>query len=314
MGRKKKTQVFVLKPWCWYCEREFEDEKVLLQHQKSKHFKCQLCPRKLHKTAGGLMVHSQQVHKCDPEPLTNTLPGRDGYDIEIFGMEGVPTNALAEWKARKEGEAGTAALAAAAAAKRPRHSYTVIPEADLAAALAQHKILMASRTNVSRPRFDNPTAFNYGGAPPFSNPPLPSFPPGFPMPPPTFAPGAPPPTMPPQFRPPFPPAGMPQFTGNSPLPPGVTPPLPGAATPLPPFRPPTFVPQQLPVALVEVQPPKDGVIWPDTTASPAEKRAQQPRYRYLSPTPGEVAPGAALGAVGSEAELTRKRKAAADFL
>ncbi|WWC65839.1 uncharacterized protein I303_108461 [Kwoniella dejecticola CBS 10117] len=80
MGKKKRTQVFVLKPWCWYCEREFEDDKVLLQHQKSKHFKCQLCPRKLNvskglvgtwltkKTAGGLMVHSQQVHKCDPEP------------------------------------------------------------------------------------------------------------------------------------------------------------------------------------------------------------------------------------------------------
>jgi hypothetical protein len=28
MGKKKsKAQVFVLKPWCWYCEREFEDEK-----------------------------------------------------------------------------------------------------------------------------------------------------------------------------------------------------------------------------------------------------------------------------------------------
>jgi len=28
MGKKKsKSQVFVLKPWCWYCEREFEDEK-----------------------------------------------------------------------------------------------------------------------------------------------------------------------------------------------------------------------------------------------------------------------------------------------
>lgn len=27
MGKKKRTQVFVLKPWCWYCEREFEDEK-----------------------------------------------------------------------------------------------------------------------------------------------------------------------------------------------------------------------------------------------------------------------------------------------
>jgi hypothetical protein len=28
MGKKKsKVQAFVLKPWCWYCEREFEDEK-----------------------------------------------------------------------------------------------------------------------------------------------------------------------------------------------------------------------------------------------------------------------------------------------
>ena len=77
--------------------------------------------------------------------LTNTLPGRDGFDIEIFGMEGVPTNALAEWKARKEADAGSAALAAAAAARRPRHSYPVIPEADLHIALAQHKALMATR-------------------------------------------------------------------------------------------------------------------------------------------------------------------------
>jgi hypothetical protein len=126
--------------------------------------------------------------------LTNTLPGRDGYDIEIFGMEGVPTNALAEWKARKEAEAGTAALAAAAAGKRPRHAYTVIPEADLTAALAQHKALMASRDN-PMPRHALPT-FPPGSAPPFPTLGFPSFPPGFPMPPPTLAPGAPPPTLP----------------------------------------------------------------------------------------------------------------------
>lgn len=60
-------------------------------------------------------------------------------------MEGVPVNALAEWKARKEAEAGTAALAAAAVAKRPRVAYTVIPEVDLQAALVQHKLLMAKR-------------------------------------------------------------------------------------------------------------------------------------------------------------------------
>ena len=25
MGRKKKKQT---KPWCWYCNREFDDEKI----------------------------------------------------------------------------------------------------------------------------------------------------------------------------------------------------------------------------------------------------------------------------------------------
>lgn len=71
-------------------------------------------------------------------------------------MEGVPTNALAEWKARKETEAGSAALAMAAAAKRPRMAYTVIPEADLQAALAQHKALMAKRNYPPVPNFPPP--------------------------------------------------------------------------------------------------------------------------------------------------------------
>ena len=39
---------------------------VLMQHQKAKHFKCNLCPRRLN-TAGGLAVHIQQVHKLEPE-------------------------------------------------------------------------------------------------------------------------------------------------------------------------------------------------------------------------------------------------------
>jgi hypothetical protein len=77
--------------------------------------------------------------------LTNTLPGRDGYDIEIFGMEGIPTNAAAEWKARKEEEAGGALLAAAAGQDRPRNVYNVISEADLHVALIQHKALMSQR-------------------------------------------------------------------------------------------------------------------------------------------------------------------------
>ena len=39
---------------------------VLMQHQKAKHFKCHMCPRRLN-TAGGLAVHIQQVHKLEPE-------------------------------------------------------------------------------------------------------------------------------------------------------------------------------------------------------------------------------------------------------
>ncbi|ORX37753.1 hypothetical protein BD324DRAFT_623201 [Kockovaella imperatae] len=290
MGKKKRTQVFVLKPWCWYCEREFEDEKVLLQHQKSKHFKCQMCPRKLN-TAGGLMVHSQQVHKCEPEPLTNTLPGRDGYDIEIFGMEGIPTNALAEWRARKEAEAGTAALAATANGKRIRHSYNVIPEADLIAALAQHKALMAARNNPGSVFPPFPGSFPIGIPPP--NPTLNRFPGEMPMPPPTLPTG-----MPPSMYPP-PPGFQPPMAQN-----GIS----GVAPP------PTFVPQSneatkvLTTSDVVVEPPKDGVMWPDVTASPAEKRAQQARYRYQSPPPGSAESAESFEAA------SRKRKAAADFL
>lgn len=42
-----------------------------MQHQKAKHFKCNLCPRRLN-TAGGLAVHIQQVHKLEPEKCVPT--------------------------------------------------------------------------------------------------------------------------------------------------------------------------------------------------------------------------------------------------
>jgi hypothetical protein len=48
--------------WCFYCDREFETEKILIEHQKARHFKCQICSRKLN-SASGLNVHMTQVHK-----------------------------------------------------------------------------------------------------------------------------------------------------------------------------------------------------------------------------------------------------------
>ncbi|KAJ4985161.1 ubiquitin carboxyl-terminal hydrolase, family 1, partial [Stagonosporopsis vannaccii] len=77
------------RPWCYYCERDFDDLKILISHQKAKHFKCDRCGRRLN-TAGGLSVHMNQVHKENLTHVENAIGGRQGLDIEIFGMEGVP--------------------------------------------------------------------------------------------------------------------------------------------------------------------------------------------------------------------------------
>lgn len=59
MGRKKKKNR--QKIWCFYCDREFADEKVLTDHQKARHFKCPECFKRV-LTMGGLLVHMTQVH------------------------------------------------------------------------------------------------------------------------------------------------------------------------------------------------------------------------------------------------------------
>ncbi|KAH6639559.1 RING-6 protein [Boeremia exigua] len=81
------------RPWCFYCERDFDDLKILISHQKAKHFKCDRCGRRLN-TAGGLSVHMNQVHKENLTHVENAIGGRQGLDIEIFGMEGVPAEIL----------------------------------------------------------------------------------------------------------------------------------------------------------------------------------------------------------------------------
>jgi transcription initiation factor IIE alpha subunit len=60
MGKKKRR--VERKPFCYYCDRPFDDEKVLVQHQKAKHFKCQVCGKKM-TTASSLSIHCIQVHK-----------------------------------------------------------------------------------------------------------------------------------------------------------------------------------------------------------------------------------------------------------
>ncbi|XP_061568191.1 BUB3-interacting and GLEBS motif-containing protein ZNF207-like [Cololabis saira] len=92
MGRKKKKQ---MKPWCWYCNRDFDDEKILIQHQKAKHFKCHICHKKLY-TGPGLAIHCMQVHKDTIDGVPNAIPGRTDIELEIYGMEGIPEKDMEE--------------------------------------------------------------------------------------------------------------------------------------------------------------------------------------------------------------------------
>ncbi|KAJ5179493.1 hypothetical protein N7492_002703 [Penicillium capsulatum] len=96
MGKKRRgpsLEEILARPWCYYCERDFDDLKILTLHQKAKHFKCERCGRRLN-TAGGLSVHMGQVHKEQLTEIENALPNRSGLDVEIFGMEGIPDDVL----------------------------------------------------------------------------------------------------------------------------------------------------------------------------------------------------------------------------
>ncbi|KAL4572475.1 hypothetical protein LXL04_019253 [Taraxacum kok-saghyz] len=92
MGKKKKRVSSDV--WCYYCDREFDDEKILVQHQKAKHFKCHVCHKKL-STAGGMAIHVLQVHKETVSKVPNAKEGRESTDIEIYGMQGIPPDVLA---------------------------------------------------------------------------------------------------------------------------------------------------------------------------------------------------------------------------
>ncbi|GMI73326.1 suppressor of FRIGIDA4 [Hibiscus trionum] len=101
MGKKKKR--VPSKVWCYYCDREFDDEKILVQHQKAKHFKCHVCHKKL-STAGGMAIHVLQVHKESVTKVPNAKPGRESTDIEIYGMQGIPPDVLAAHYGEEEEE------------------------------------------------------------------------------------------------------------------------------------------------------------------------------------------------------------------
>lgn len=262
---------------------------VLIQHQKARHFKCHLCPRRLN-TAGGLAVHLGQVHKAEPgsyvhahsHSLENTLPGRSSFDIEIYGMVGVPEPDLREWMARRGArQAQQGAAPQQPAPKRPKIDKTPLTAEQLRAQLEAHKALMSGLAP------STPYAPMYGA----------SVPPPAAVAPPTV----PPPTVPPPAPQPVPP---PTAAAPAPAPPADAPPAPAPSTepsaplsepPVPPPEPPAADTPAAPAAPAPApaKPQKSRLAYTDTVLSPDEKRAQLPRYAYVEPDARSVQAGAA---------------------
>ncbi|KAF2168619.1 hypothetical protein M409DRAFT_53265 [Zasmidium cellare ATCC 36951] len=100
MGKKRKQgeslEDVLARPWCYYCERDFDNTKVLVDHQKVKHFQCHFgnCHRRLN-TVGGLRVHMAQVHKADLHEVPNANENRKDINVEVFAMIGMPESLIA---------------------------------------------------------------------------------------------------------------------------------------------------------------------------------------------------------------------------
>lgn len=102
MGRKKK-QTEKRYIWCYYCDREFDDEGTLISHQVARHFRCEACGKKLG-TFRGLLAHTKTNHNKDltaypsfanlTHRVPHALPGRDSVSTDIHGMSGIPEIAI----------------------------------------------------------------------------------------------------------------------------------------------------------------------------------------------------------------------------
>lgn len=273
MGRKKKKNVDDgPKPWCYYCDRDFDNEEVLVQHQKSKHFKCHICHKKLY-TAPGMVIHCNQKHKEIVTEVPNSLPGRDDITLEIFGSDGIPEEVRLERERKRDGNEEAKRVRSddgAAAAGGPVVAAEPYPGFDQG---------MPPPPGLMPPMMGPPPGM--GGPPPFGFPHRPPYgygpPPGFGGPPPGF--GGPPPRF-----------GAPPFRPGPPMPPPntiIAPPVlsapPTSAAPRsllapPPQAPPASIAASTAAASAVAAPPVANGALPSTP-----KTAGAPAVGVLSP-------------------------------
>ncbi|KAI6151493.1 hypothetical protein BKA82DRAFT_2874462 [Pisolithus tinctorius] len=164
-----------------------------------------MCPRRLN-TAGGLAVHiaSAQLEPENLPRIENALPGRDGYEVEIFGMEGIPAPDVADYKRRREIELGLAAGSISQPQpKRPKIDNRPLSEDELRAQLEARKALMGASSDApAAAPAPEATAAVYNAATAYAVPPAPT--PGI-----TPLGASPPPGLPGISSPPFMPGVLP---------------------------------------------------------------------------------------------------------
>lgn len=284
MGKKKKKDKEEVKPWCFYCDRLFDNEATLIQHQKAKHFRCAECNRKLN-TAQGLAVHSYQVHKVTVSSVPGAKPGREGMDIEVFGMAGVPPGLKPGGSYEPEPASKKAKVTEAAPVSLPAVGASAPGMYMAQPPLAPPMPFMAPSPA------GQPMPYSTGYPPYGQPPPYPAYPNGPPsMGPPPFGPrpamfmgGPPPPGM--AMPPPY---GGPRFPAPGPqmgMPPGAPlfpvadlQPVRPSSTPLFPIGGPAAEPA-LQTGSSSAQPLTDAtLVWTDEDFSVEERRAQNPQY------------------------------------
>uniref|UniRef100_A0A182K9B8 C2H2-type domain-containing protein n=1 Tax=Anopheles christyi TaxID=43041 RepID=A0A182K9B8_9DIPT len=149
-----------------YCNREFDDEKILVQHQKAKHFKCHICHKKLY-TGPGLSIHCMQVHKESIDKVPNSLPNRSNIVIEIYGMEGIPPEDIREHEKQKNGNRSESEE------EEPAHKKMKQAEASVSQGMMQMQNMMPPHLQAAYSI--NPMMSAMGGINPYM------VPPGMPM-------------------------------------------------------------------------------------------------------------------------------------
>lgn len=97
-------------------------------------------------------LHANILHlrstlsSCSSFRIENAIPGRDTFDVEIYGMEGIPPADLAAWRKRQEEEqGGTQNGDQSNRPKRARYLQVALTPAEAKAQLAQHKALMSGK-------------------------------------------------------------------------------------------------------------------------------------------------------------------------